>query len=262
MNYLDLRRDSLQESYWLETDGVSLSIVVTPVIHEHVATSLAASPPLVGGLAKKYGLSEFILPVDSAWGYGGVVRFRTEDGGVRHTVALPSGDSNANTAAAAMAIRATLYVFLMLLSMYPQERTAGNGQILTVDSLELGYGFGQGSLNATLGQGVVYWISRQQQTHRHAELSDILLTAHRHMTGRASSYNDSIRRVEIEPPRYITVHCDTENRQSVVDGGKQSSLANSKEGYSIYTHNFDSYLEQFMLLVCLARLCQLVRASR
>lgn len=220
--------------------------------------------PGIEHLVKKFKLEKFTSPHEGSWGFQDVLLLGESDhpDWIVWEFNLPKIKSTEGLDESSpkdiVALRASLYILFSLgLRFMKNETNWPTSQLIVVGNIELPdiEWRNSGSLGAILTPATISWISKQPHNCHNKDMVEAMKKAHEFMwTG--ASRNE--RFGAMTRGRYIFLDVPGD----ACGLGPDSYGDDTKnDGYNIGPHNVDSSLQQFTLLVGLAKLHDLIRAD-
>lgn len=219
-----------------------------------------STAPVIEQLSKLFGFKSFTPPTEGSWGFDDSLSLgkSAQPEWILWEFKLPKirskdgvGESSTKGIAA---LRCSLHVLFLILSMVKEETNSSEKQLIVIDSISLPIGDRRcsGSIDAVLTPTAISWLSKQPTGHIE-EIVESMKRASEYMwegvtrTNRFGAECDG-RFIYLDIPGEAC-HLYPENNHN----------PKSEEGYSMSCHNTDSSLQQLTFLVGLARLHVLMR---
>lgn len=262
-SYFDTLQGDVPAWYTL---GVSKSGALIIRVHpscEAALHRLATKPPRVQEQATGLGLSPFIPPTKTRWGFGPVLtRHDDDEGWLRWQCPLQQilsgeevgGEDHWDRGYAVSATLETL--FHVLRFEFPATNTA-IPQLLTIDGMAVERRMYGGALNATVSRRLGLWINQRitQGVRKEEAVITAMRRAYTRMwprrIGRAEGTDF---RCSYREPNLVFLDCPG-NATGL--GPDDVDSVSAESGYPLVPHNTDSPIHQLTLLWGLAALYQL-----
>ena len=224
------------------------------------------SAPIVSDFKKRYGLSTFIPPGNGDCGFNEVFKRGDSDHSdwIIWNARLPKmkSQSQEDSLEYLLALRTTIYLFISnRLWLFKGATDSHQKQLLMIESFGLPTGdrsFGQGALSITLSPVVIQWISTQTDNGNAEKIKEALITADSYIWEGGSKGRGRFSAC-IREPKWINL--DIPGNACGLDPSDYHNES-LDEGYTLHPHNVDSGLQQLTFLAGIARLHDLVRASK
>lgn len=251
-----------------QDQGKSIAITAHKKVLEHEVFGIDWSKaPVVADFKKDYGLSTFTSPCEGDWGFCNVLKFvKTEGDWMTWKVKMPviKGKSEAveDSREYTLAVRASLYLFVANRLRTCEYNTRWySSQLIVIRGISLpqkDQNKFTGALDVVLTPAAIKWLAKQQHQAHLAPVIDAMKSAYQHMWSKPITSFDHFGAL-YRQPRWLNLEVPGDRCRLEPDG--YGNCRDDDRGYSLFSHNVDSSLQQLTFLMGLAKLHDLMMAD-